>query len=90
MSQSIDTIRKGIIYAGKSKRKYHRIARVAVGAANLAMQAGPLSGLIGGGVPILGIILPMVFPLVALAAKSGQKRCQYKSEGLYTIKEVPK
>ncbi|KIM75572.1 hypothetical protein PILCRDRAFT_827125 [Piloderma croceum F 1598] len=84
MSQCIDTLQKEILYAGKSKRKYDRIARVAEEAANLAMQAGPLSGLIGSGVPILGIILPIVLPLVALAAKSGQKRCQYKSEARAT------
>jgi hypothetical protein len=44
-----------------------------------------LGGLIGA-VPILAIILPIVLPLVALAAKSGQKRCQYKAEGVYVKK----
>ena len=85
MGQWVDTIQQEGIYAGKSKRRYQRIAGVAGGVASSAMQLGALGGLCDN-VPILAVILPIVLPLVVLIAKSGKDRWRYKAESMYVIR----
>jgi len=85
MGQCVDTLQQETTYASKSKDKYQHMANVAAGVATTAMQSEVLSCL--GVVPILAIILPIVLPLVALAAKNCEDRWKYKAEGAAMISE---
>jgi hypothetical protein len=88
MSHCVVAVQKEVDKAGKAKRRYGRIAKMAEGVATLAMQTGALSSLAGGAVPILAIILPVILPLVALAAKTGQDRWQQKAKGADVVSQM--
>lgn len=91
MTHQVREVHQEFVDAGKAKRRYKRIARFAIPTAGLvavgasAADAWINDAGVGSAEPLLGFILPIVIPLVALIAKAGADRMRCKAEGALCV-----
>lgn len=86
-----EAIHKQEICAAKLKRRLRLAAGFAGIIGDSATQASAFlggdaaaSGILSAAVPVLGIVLPIVLSMVALAAKTGEERWTHKAEGAFS------